>query len=69
MCHSTRGVALTRAELIRAVLDSLEGAGPAIDADGPALVPKPPPIRIELKADRWVSATQRVVLCHERGTQ
>jgi len=44
-----RRVALARAELIRAVLDSLEGAAPAIDADGPALVLKKPLARIGLK--------------------
>jgi hypothetical protein len=44
-------VALTRAELIRAVLDTLESAAPTIDADGPALVPKAPLTRIERKCN------------------
>ena len=47
-----RRVALTRAEMIRAILDAVEAANPTIDADGPALALKTPLTRIDLKAGR-----------------
>lgn len=44
-----RRVAMTRAELIHALLDAVEAANPKVDGDGPALVFKSPVGCIDLK--------------------
>jgi hypothetical protein len=46
-----RRIALTRAGLIRALVDALKDAQPTIDANGPALMLKLPVDRIELKPE------------------